>query len=152
MYIDTEHFGRIEIKEDDVITFPEGLPGFEELHRFTLLNTGEELANVFWLQSIDRPEICFVVTDPFAVYNGYQVEINDDDAALLEITDPDSVLTLAIMVIPEDPRDIRVNLKAPVVINLEKKLGKQVLQQNESLPIRYYLNRSRKGPPQKVKG
>ena len=58
------------------------------------------------------------------------------------ITSPDTVLTLAIAVIPEDPKDIRVNLKAPVIINVDKKLGKQILQQNESLPIRYYLNRS----------
>lgn len=148
MYIDTEHFGKIEIKEDDVITFPEGIPGFEDLRRFTLLNMGEDLAGFFWLQSIDRPEICFVVTDPFAIYNGYQVEISDEDVELLGITSPDSVLTLAIMVIPDDPRDIRVNLKAPVVINPEKKLGKQVLQQNESLPVRYYLNRSEQGSPQ----
>jgi flagellar assembly factor FliW len=142
MHIDTEQFGRIEINEDDVITFPEGIPGFEELQRFALLSMGEEFVNFFWLQSIDRPEVCFVVTDPFVIYNGYEVKIEDDDLELLGIASPKTVLTLVIVVIPENPEDIRVNLKAPVVINIERNLGKQVLQQDESLPIRYYLNRT----------
>ena len=98
--------------------------------------------NFFWLQSIDRPEVCFVVTDPFVIYNGYEVKIEDDDLELLGIASPKTVLTLVIVVIPENPEDIRVNLKAPVVINIERNLGKQVLQQDESLPIRYFLNRS----------
>jgi len=142
MQINTEPFGAIEIHEEDVITFPEGIPGFEELRRFTLLSMGEGFVNFFWLQSLDRPEICFVVTDPFVIYNGYEVKLEDADVEFLGITSPDTVLTLAIAVIPEDPKDIRVNLKAPVIINVDKKLGKQILQQNESLPIRYYLNRS----------
>lgn len=141
MQIDTGHFGKLEIREDDIITFPEGIPGFEELRRFTLLSMGEELSNFFWLQSIDKPEICFVVADPFVIYNGYEVNIEDEDLELLGITGPETVLTLVIAVIPEKPEDIRVNLKAPIVINVEKKLGKQVLQQDESLPIRYYINR-----------
>ena len=142
MYIETEYFGRIEISDDDIMTFPEGIPGFEELKRFTLLSIGEDFVNFFLLQSVDRPEISFIVTDPFVIYNGYEVHIEDDDLELLGITSPDTVLTLAIAVIPEDPKDIRVNLKAPVIINVDKQLGKQILQQNESLPIRYYLNRS----------
>lgn len=141
MQINTEPFGTIEIHEDVVITFPEGIPGFEDLRRFTLLSMGEEFVNFFWLQSLERPEICFVVTDPFVIYNGYEVKLEDADVEFLGITSPDTVLTLVIVVIPEDPRDIRVNLKAPLIINVEKKLGKQVLQQDESLPIRYYLNR-----------
>jgi len=142
MYIDTEYFGRIEIGDDSIITFPEGIPGFEELRKFTLIDMGEDLSNLFWLQSVERPEICFVVTDPFVIYNGYEVNIPDNDLELLEITKPETVLALAIMVVSEDPKEIRVNLKAPVIINLEKKLGKQVLLQDESLPIRYYINRS----------
>lgn len=142
MYIDTEYFGRIEIGDDSIITFPEGIPGFEELRKFTLIDMGEDLSNLFWLQSVERPEISFIVTDPFVIYNGYEVNIPDNDLELLEITKPETVLALAIMVVSEDPKDIRVNLKAPVIINVDKKLGKQILQQNESLPIRYYLNRS----------
>lgn len=149
MQINTEHFGRIEISDEDIITFPDGLPGFEDLRGFTLLSMGEEYRNLFLLQSVEKPEICFVVTDPFVIYNGYEVQLEDDDLELLGITTPDTVMTLAIVVIPEDPSDVRVNLKAPVIINVDRRLGKQVLQRDESLPIRYYLNRRTEQEPPK---
>ena len=141
MKIETVHFGVVEINENDIISFPEGVPGFEDVRQFVLLGRGEEDTSFFWLQSIDKPEVCFVVTDPFVIYNGYTVDIEDQDLAALNITTLEKVLTLVIVVIPEIILDARVNLKAPVIINIEKRLGKQVLQQNESLPIRFYLNR-----------
>jgi flagellar assembly factor FliW len=141
MQIETVHFGIVEVSEEDIISFPEGVPGFEDVRQFVLLGRGGGDASFFWLQSADRPEVCFVVTDPFVIYNGYTVDISDPDLELLKITDPEKVLTLAIVVIPENILDARVNLKAPVVINIEERLGKQVLQENESLPIRYYFNR-----------
>ena len=79
------------------------------------------------------------MTDPFMVYDGYGVDVEDEDVELLEITDPNKVLTLTIVIIPENINEIRVNLKAPILINMEKKLGKQIIQKNDNLPIRYYL-------------
>lgn len=141
MKIQTVHFGIVEINEKDIISFPEGIPGFEEVHQFVLLGNGGDDTTFFWLQSIDKPEVCFVATDPFVIYNGYTVDVEDMDLAVLEISNPEMVLTLVIVVVPENIIDARVNLKAPVIINIDKKLGKQVLQQNEQLPIRYYFNR-----------
>ena len=141
MKIETLHFGAIDISEEDIISFPEGVPGFEDVHQFILLDTGGNDTTLFCLQSIDKPDVCFVVTDPFVIYNGYTVDVEDPDLAALNITNPEKVLTLVIVVIPENIQDARVNLKAPIIINIEGKLGKQVLQQNETLPIRYYFNR-----------
>jgi flagellar assembly factor FliW len=139
MQLETDHFGTIEIDENEFIYFPEGIPGFEKSNRFVLIgnNAGEEV--FYWLQSVDYPDLCFVVTDPFMVYDGYGVDVEDEDVELLEITDTNKVLTLTIVVIPENMDEIRVNLKAPIIINTEKKLGKQIIQQNDNLPIRYYL-------------
>ena len=75
------------------------------------------------------------------VYDGYVVDLEDEDVLLLQITDPSKVLTLAIVIIPEKIDEIRVNLKAPILINIEKKLGKQIILDNDNLPIRYYLNK-----------
>ncbi len=140
MQLETVHFGKIDIDEADFIDFPEGLPGFEASRKFALIGHDQNESPFFWLQSVDQPECCFVVTDPFMVYNGYGVDMDDEDVNLLKITDSKSVLTLAIVVIPEDIKEARVNLKAPVIINVEQKLGKQVIQKNDQLPIRYYLN------------
>ncbi len=140
MKLDTAHFGVIDIDEADFIAFPEGIPGFESSKKFALIGYDANDTPFFWLQSVDHPDLCFVVTDPFLVYDNYGVDVGDEDVRLLEINDAHTVMTLAIVVIPEDAREIRVNLKAPVLINVEKKLGKQVIQKNESLPIRYYLS------------
>ncbi|MGI6050148.1 MAG: flagellar assembly protein FliW [Acetivibrionales bacterium] len=141
MQLETDHFGTIEIDENEFIYFPEGIPGFEKSNRFVLIgnNAGEEV--FYWLQSVDYPDLCFVVTDPFMVYDGYVVDLEDEDVLLLQITDPSKVLTLAIVIIPEKIDEIRVNLKAPILINIEKKLGKQIILDNDNLPIRYYLNK-----------
>lgn len=142
MQLKTVNFGEIEINEEDVIIFPEGIPGFEDSKKYVLIGNESNEAVFFWLQSVDIPELCFVVTDPFMVYDGYGVDVEDEDVELLELTDPKKVLTLTIVVIPENINEIRVNLKAPILINVEKKLGKQVIQKNDNFPVRYYLNKS----------
>ena len=139
MQLKTVNFGEIEINEEDVIIFPEGIPGFEDSKKYVLIGNESNEAVFFWLQSVDIPELCFVVTDPFMVYDGYGVDVEDEDVELLELTDPKKVLTLTVVVIPENNNEIRVNLKAPILINMEKKLGKQIIQKNDNLPIRYYL-------------
>lgn len=143
MQLKTVNFGEIEINEEDVIIFPEGIPGFEDSKKYVLIGNESNEAVFFWLQSVDIPELCFVVTDPFMVYDGYGVDVEDEDVELLELTDPKKVLTLTIVVIPENINEIRVNLKAPIIINMEKKLGKQIIQKNDDLPIRYYLSKEK---------
>ena len=143
MLLKTVHFGEIEINEEDVIIFPEGIPGFEDSKKYVLIGNESNEAVFFWLQSVDIPELCFVVTDPFMIYDGYGADVEDDDIELLGITDPNRVLTLTIVVIPENINEIRVNLKAPIIINMEKKLGKQIIQKNDDLPIRYYLSKEK---------
>jgi len=142
MQLKTAHFGEIEFNEEEVICFPEGIPGFEDIRKYILIGNESDDAVFFWLQSVDAPELCFVVTDPFMIYDGYGVDVEDEDVELLEITDPNKVLTLTIVIIPENINEIRVNLKAPILINVEKKLGKQVIQKNDNFPVRYYLNKS----------
>ena len=140
MHLETAHFGVIDIDEADIIYFPEGIPGFENSKKYALIGNDVGDSAFFWLQSLDIPELCFVVTDPFMVYDGYGVDVDDDDVELLKITDANKVLTLTIVIIPENINEIRVNLKAPILINMDQKLGKQVIQKNDNLPIRYYLS------------
>jgi flagellar assembly factor FliW len=143
MKLETAHFGVIEIDEADFIDFPEGIPGFENSKKYALIGHNSDESSFFWLQSIDKPELCFVVTDPFMIYDGYGVDIDSEDEALLQITDENTIMTLAIVVIAEDIMASRANLKAPVLINVDKKLGKQVIQKSDNLPIRYYLYKNR---------
>lgn len=140
MQLETAHFGVINIEEEDVIYFPVGIPGFENSKKYVLIGNEADTSVFFWLQSVDVPELCFVVTDPFMVYDGYGVDVDDADVELLKIADTNKVLTLTIVIIPENINEIRVNLKAPILINMDQKIGKQIIQQSDNLPIRYYLS------------
>ena len=81
MHIDTEQFGRIEINEDDVITFPEGIPGFEELQRFALLSMGEEFVNFSGCRALTGRRFVLLKLIPLS-YIIYEVKIEDDDFEL----------------------------------------------------------------------
>ncbi len=135
----TKHFGEMQVEEQDILCFPDGLPGFEENHQFTLLRNGNTPTPFLWLQCIDNPDLAMVVVDPFAIYENYTVDVADEEIADLGLTNPEKIMTLCIVVIPEDFKQMRANLKAPLLINLENRVGKQVLQHNDELPIRYFL-------------
>src|SRR6478609_2678770 len=74
MDIATTRFGRLEVNEERIITFPHGLLGFPQHQRFALIQTGEE-NYFFWLQSVDEPSLAFVVTDPSIFFKDYEVPI-----------------------------------------------------------------------------
>lgn len=138
MELKTAQFGVINVGEDELINFPKGIPGFEDKKKFVLIGN-DASALFFWLQSAEDPDLCFVVTDPFSIYSNYFVDVDDEDVKDLEITDSGNVMTLAVVVIPENIKETRVNLKAPILINVEKKIGMQIIQKDDSLPVRYYL-------------
>ncbi|NLO39459.1 MAG: flagellar assembly protein FliW [Ruminiclostridium sp.] len=139
MQLQTRNFGEITVNESDVIVFPSGLPGFEEMKKFTLLGKQDTGAVFFWLQSIDEPNLSFVVTDPFAIHPEYFVDVDDSETQELQISDAEDLLTLAIVTVPENVKNTTVNLKAPVLINLHNNKGKQIIMKNETFPVKYNI-------------
>ncbi len=139
MQLNTKYFGVIEIDEKEILYFPLGIPGFENVKKFTLLGKQDNETPFFWLQGVDDPELAFVVTDPFAVNDNYFVDADDDEIKEISVKDPDRILTLAIVTVPEDIRKISVNLKAPLLINMDNNRGMQVIMKNETFPVKYYI-------------
>ena len=74
MEIQSTRFGRLNVDDDRVMTFPNGLLGFPSYTRFALIQTGQE-NYFFWLQSVDEPNLAFVVTDPSLFFKDYEVPI-----------------------------------------------------------------------------
>lgn len=139
MLIKTKCFGEVDITEDKVITFDEGLMGFEEYKRFTLLynNEDDKRSPVSWLQSMDEEKLAFPVILPFAVKEDYQPVINDTLLEPLgELTD-DNVSVLLTMSVPKDITKMTVNLKAPLVINSDIRKGTQVIVENQDYQIKF---------------
>ncbi|GAA3351030.1 flagellar assembly protein FliW [Deinococcus persicinus] len=137
MKIATKFLGEVEIIEQDILTFEHGLLGLEEVRKFILLPIDADLPLAI-LQSVERPEIGFVVAYPFAFKKDYSFDISEEDFEQLHLEKEEDVLTYSIVTMKGTFQDSTINLLAPLIINMKKKCGKQiVLQDSKSYPLRY---------------
>ncbi|KGA82421.1 flagellar assembly protein FliW [Lysinibacillus fusiformis] len=137
MKIATKFLGEVEIIEQDILTFEHGLLGLEEERKFILLPIDADLPLAI-LQSVERPEIGFVVAYPFAFKKDYSFDISEEDLEQLYLVKEEDVLTYSIVTMKDTFQDSTINLLAPLIINMKKKCGKQiVLQDSRSYPLRY---------------
>ncbi|XKO56007.1 flagellar assembly protein FliW [Lysinibacillus fusiformis] len=137
MKIATKFLGEMEISEQDILTFEHGLLGLEEEREFILLPIDADLPLAI-LQSVERPEIGFVVAYPFAFKKDYSFDISEEDLEQLHLEKEENVLTYSIVTMKDTFQDSTINLLAPLIINMEKKYGKQiVLQDSKSYPLRF---------------
>lgn len=135
MTIQTSRFGLISITSSDVITFPEGLLGFNELRQFVLLDDPSD--EIFaWLQSCEEPGIAFPVLEPELFASQYSISLTKHDLELLKSNNNDGVRYFSIITIPQDPTQMTANLKAPIAINVSKRLARQCVLQDNALAIR----------------
>lgn len=139
MQLNTKHFGLIEIDENKIIDFPEGIPGFQEIKKFVILSSDDKGSPFQWLQAVDNPDLAFVVIDPRLFRPEYVVDVNDAEIEILNIQDPTNVLIYAIVVVPEDISKMTANLKAPVLINTENNRGKQIVMDKDDYKVKHYI-------------
>ena len=130
-------FGEFDVRPQDVLTFPTGVPGFERCRRFVLLSS-DDLAPLQCLQSIDGPQASFLVIDPRRVLADFRCELSAADQARLGVHDRDTLLWLSLVTIELDGT-ITVNLRAPIVINPATMTGHQVVPHHCIYPIRYVV-------------
>jgi flagellar assembly factor FliW len=122
----TKQFGVIHIREDQVINFPEGLIGFQSCKRFFVFDL-DEFGVFKWLQNLDDESLGFVILDPRLLFKDYDPEFVARDLEILEASSPGDLVLLSVVTLPEEVRDMTVNLQAPLVINPSKRLGRQVI-------------------------
>lgn len=122
MEIETTRFGRLSVEDDRIITFPRGLLGFPGYSRFALIQTGEE-NYFFWLQSVETPNLAFVVTDPTTFFKDYDVPVREEARQELSVTDD---AALQVFVICNRVDDwLTGNLLGPIVVNTANLLAQQ---------------------------
>jgi flagellar assembly factor FliW len=126
MQINTTRFGPIESDESRMIHFPLGLLGFETLQRFLLIDS-DEVAPMRWLQAVDDPTLAFLVVEPQLFFPDYKVKVPGDDRKVLELAKEEDAVLACLVVIPDDPSQMTINLLGPLVLNPDKRLGKQLV-------------------------
>lgn len=136
MTIKTSRLGTIEIESEKIIDFKDGIPGFEHLTKYVLLSP-QELSPFHVLQSIEDGDISFIVSNPFIFKEDYAPYINKSVFEELEIEEDSQAVLFTIIVIPDDYTKMTANLMAPIIINSDKRLGKQIILDKGDYPIRY---------------
>jgi flagellar assembly factor FliW len=140
MQIQTKFLGEVELTEEEIYFFEDGIPGFEEYKKFVIIALDADLPLAF-LQSIDQAEIGFVITFPFAFKQDYAFDLSEEDKLTLQIEKEEDVLVYTIMTLNEPFAKSTINLLAPVILNVNKKLGKQVVLADQSeYPLRHPIS------------
>jgi flagellar assembly factor FliW len=139
MKLITKNFGEIEIDEEKIIHFPEGILGFEEEKKFVVINDEDEESPFGWLQAIENPELTFVIINPFFVYPNYDITIPETAQKKLEIQDKKDLIIYSIVVVPKDIEKMTANLIGPIIINTKKMIGKQVILDDDRYSTKHYI-------------
>ncbi len=99
------------------ITFPAGLPGFPDSHRFELTPWGPADTPFMLMSSLDDDEVGFVVVPPWVFYPDYEFDLDDATAARLGLRAPEDALVFCVVTLRDRPEDATLNLLGPVVVN-----------------------------------
>lgn len=139
MLVKTKHFGEIELDESKIITFDEGLIGFENNKRYTILfnNESKRKGTISWLQSLDEPMLALPVVSPIVAMADYNPIVEDEVLAPLGELNGENLVILLTLTVPSDLTKMTVNLKAPIIINADTRKGCQAIAENSDYVVRY---------------
>ena len=124
--LSTSNFGNLSIEKENIITFEQGLLGFEELKQFAIIAV-EECLPFEWLVSLEDPMVAFPILNPTFFFSDYKPSLSKDDLVLLDIKKEKDVEMFCIVTLGKKPEDVTLNLKGPILINMKNKIGKQVV-------------------------
>jgi flagellar assembly factor FliW len=138
MLIQTKYHGEVTIDEAHKITFENGIPGFIEEKNFILLPL-EEGSSFFILQSIQSQNTAFVVTSPFFFFKDYEFDLDESSKESLMIKSPNDVEVYVILTVSDPFTNSTANLQGPLILNKEKKLGKQLILKQPEYTTKHRL-------------
>ena len=137
MNIVTTRFGLIQASESELIRIPEGLVGFRSFTQFVQL-ADPVVAGLSWLQSVTAPDLAFGLIAPPLAVSDYRIELRPGDRTALELDEERSALVYVILNRGEGG-GLTVNLQGPLVFNLARRLGRQMVLTSSRYAVRYPL-------------
>lgn len=138
MKVKTTRFGELEVNPTDLITFAEGLFGFENLKKYFVVDPGDSTL-ILWLQSTEDEKVAFPIIEPKIFKPDYIAKLLPADLNGLELESLQSAKLYSILTIPGNVTEMSANLKAPIVINSAKKIGKQIVLQDSKLSVKHEM-------------
>jgi flagellar assembly factor FliW len=136
MNVQTTRFGMVQVEDDRIINFPSGLLGFSSFKRFVLLQPDDQ-GVFFWLQSVDSPELAFVVTDPAAWAADYEANIRPDQMEELGLSRLEDAQVFVI--VNKRDRTLTANFQGPLVVNAASRSAMQLVLAEKRWTTRHEL-------------
>ena len=136
MKINSSRFGEIEVDDLRVMTFPKGLLGFPDDQRYVLIEAGQD-SYFWWLQSVDKPDLAFIVTDPTLFIPTYKVPVRAEQISQLELQSVDDAQVLVI--VNKRGETLTGNLQGPLVVNVKNCIGEQLVLSDRRFTTRVPL-------------
>lgn len=125
MKIDTKAKGEMDIPEDNLISVPEGIFGFEDYTKYALIDSDYE--PFIWLQSTENRDVAFLIVDPFLICSTYETDIDDETLSKIGIKKPEDIIIMTIVTVPSKGKKITANFAGPLVINKNSRECMQVI-------------------------
>jgi flagellar assembly factor FliW len=141
--VKTTRFGELEVNPTDIITFAEGLLGFEHLKKYFVVDPGDSTL-ILWLQSTEEEKVAFPIIEPKIFKPDYIAKLLPADLNGLELDSITNAKLYSILTIPANVTEMSANLKAPVLINSARKVGKQIVLQDSKLSVKHEMYRELK--------
>ncbi len=138
MIVQTSRFGPLDVDETRLITFERGILGFPDVKEYALAQTGDD-SGFYWLQSVEREDLAFVVCDPRLFVPDYRAPVKAEDLALIGLDDPDNAQVFIIVNKVDDL--LTGNLQGPLVINVETRQAGQLVLSDKRFSTRHPLMR-----------
>ena len=127
--------GKMMYKNDEIIYFEKGIPGFDNLKKY-IIKEVENDSPFNILQSVEDKDIGFIIIPPFFIHNDYEIKLSEEIIEKLNIENQEDVLLYSIVTLNSKVEDITANLKAPLVINIKNKKGEQYIIDKEKYSIK----------------
>ena len=132
--VNTTRFGVVEVPADRVLLFQRGLIGFEPLKRYVLLDS-RKAGGIQWLQSLDRPEVAFLVSDPRLLLPGFRLQFQEESDPRQDLGDAASLGEVGVYTILHVDREagqIHVHVQSPLLIHAGTRRGVQIVTDADS--------------------
>lgn len=144
MKVLTKFFGEVELDDEKILEFPNGIIGFEDFKKYAIMYDEDDRSEtrISWLQSLDEQALALPVIDPLAITDEYIPMIEDELLEALDNPVDEDLLFLLALTVPSDMKKVTANMKAPFIINASTKKGVQLIVENEDYSVKFNVYES----------
>ncbi len=131
-------FGEVTVEAASIVHFPEGVPGFERLKRYGLVQVDDE-APFLRLLSLDEPAVAFVILNPMLIWPDYKPQLAQEELQGLELANDEDLELYCIVTLNSDAKHVTVNLKGPIAINTVSMTARQIILMDDKYSTKHAL-------------